>query len=436
MIAAVVALAASGTLLIIFSAFGGRGKIVPVFRGPDTLSKGDVLFDGLEMNGPESPYNFKAGEIFRNDTFVDAMRRAGFDAAFTEDVSWKMKGVLNSGRCMPGDTFEVKTDKAGKLLRFEYRSSPVEVYVYEQGPDGRFVAYKEEFEEEKKIEWVTGKIDNSLYEAVIAAGEDPGLSMMIANEVFAWDIDFYTEAQKGDTFKIAVEKYVSGDYFIKYGRILAAEYSGNIGTKQAFYWVDPKGKGEYYNGQGIATRRVFLRSPLKYAYVTSSFGMRFHPILQKKRMHTGVDYGAAIGTPVWAIADGVVINSGYRGGLGNAVTIKHRGGYVSTYGHMSKISPKARTGKQVRQSTVIGNVGSTGLSTGPHLHFSLALNGKFINPRKKVAPPVEPIAAQYLASFKEGIKPWIEKLADVKVQEIKIAPAKSNHISQRLGQGG
>ena len=393
---------------------GGSRPIRPFYRGPSTLTPNDTISIISSMHGPELPYIEKRGEIRAGDTFGASLGRLGFSPAFMEDVQTLISGVFSFNRCRPGDFFTVRTDPQGNLLKFAYQASPIDVYVVERTDDGKFEAYKEEFEEEMRLETVVGRIDSSLYEAVTAMGEDPELAMKIANEVFAWDIDFYTEAQKGDVFKLVVEKYYSGNYFIKYGRIMAAEYAGEIGKKQAFSWRDPTGQYGYYNALGVATRRVFLRSPLKYAHVTSRFGMRFHPILGTHKMHRGVDYGAAMGTPVWAVADGVCESAGWNGGLGNAVKIRHSSGYESVYGHMSRITQGLRAGGRVRQGTVIGNVGSTGLSTGPHLHFSLLQGGKFINPLKKVAPPTEPIPAAYLAAFKEAIKPWIVRLAEIR----------------------
>jgi murein DD-endopeptidase MepM/ murein hydrolase activator NlpD len=385
----------------------------PVFLGPMTLAPHDVPSDSTAIHGPELPYVVKSGEIRPGDTFSGAAERVGIPAALVDRIASRMKPVLAFSKVMPGDVFEAQFDLSGGLLRFEYQVSPVEVYVLEHGEDGEFDAFKEEFEEEMKVVWVTGTIESSLYETVIAINEDPELAMKIANEVFAWDIDFYSEAQKGDVFKVAVEKYVSGDYLIRYGRILAAEYAGGIGKKQSFFWRDPLGNAGYYNAQGVATRRVFLRSPLKYAHVTSRFGKRFHPILKRFKPHHGVDYGASTGTPVWAVADGAVASAGWNGGLGYAVKVKHSGGYTSLYGHLSKIAGGVRAGARVRQGQVVGAVGSTGLSTGPHLHFALLLDGSYVNPLRRVAPPTEPIPAKHLAAFKEAIRPWVEELEKV-----------------------
>jgi murein DD-endopeptidase MepM/ murein hydrolase activator NlpD len=436
-IAAVVVVVASVVTAAVFLTRDKPGPITPKYRGPTTLTEHDTLYFTVEPHGPELPYDVKNGEILKNDTFGASMARLGYDPVFVETLSDLLRGTFSFSKCRPGDTYEVMTEKDGTLLKFAYQASPVDVYVVERAEGGRYDAYREEFQEEMRVEWVTGRIDNSLYEAVIAAGEDPSLAMQMANEVFAWDIDFYTEAQKGDFFKVAVEKYYSGDYLIRYGRIMAAEYNGQVGKKQVFFWKDPTGKDGYYSALGVAARRVFLRSPLKYAHVSSSFGRRFHPILRRAKMHNGVDYAAAIGTPVWCVCDGTVMASGYRGGLGNAVTIKHTGGYVSTYGHLSRITAGVRSGAHVKQGTVIGNVGSTGMSTGPHLHFALQQNGKFINPQKKVAPPTEPIPARFMAAFKDSIKSWVSKLDDVKVPEIRVAPAVTGPESPaRAGEGG
>lgn len=395
-------------------------QIKSVYNRPTTLKEYDTLCKEVykEPIGPISDYIEYSGRVKAGETLSVVLLRAGIEYRLAEQILLGLKGVMDFRKCKPGDEFIISVSRnTGDLISFEYSSSPLDTYVMERDGDGRFIAYKEEYEIEKRVEFIRGRIQNSLYETMERIGEDPELSIIMANEVFAWDIDFYTEVMPDDEFGVVVEKYYSGDYFVKYGKILAATYNGkSTGKKEAFYFAVGK-RGSYYNSKGVASRRVFLRSPLKYGKISSGFGKRFHPIYKKIKMHHGVDYAAPLGTPVWAVADGVVSYASTRGGYGKLVILKHRGGLETRYGHLSRFAAGIKVGTPVEQGRVIGYVGSTGVSTGPHLHFEMRLNGKVINPLKKVSPPVEPLDRKYLREFEQIVakyKRYLE-LAESKV---------------------
>jgi murein DD-endopeptidase MepM/ murein hydrolase activator NlpD len=383
--------------------------IRPEYNRPTTLTEYDNIKKEIykEPIGPESDNIKIFGRIEDGETLSQALIRSGVEYRVAEKIILSLGGVFDFRKCRSGDEFVVSIDKeTGELKSFNYSSSPIDTYVIERGEDGNYQAYKEEYEVEKRIEYVTGRISGSLYESMEKIREDPGLSIVLANEVFAWDIDFYTEVMPEDEFKIIVEKYYSGDYFIQYGRILAAEYNGRItGKKEAFYYIADK-KGGYYNSKGLAIRKVLLKSPLKYGKISSGFGMRYHPIYKRVKMHHGVDYAAPIGTQVWAVADGVISFAGVMGGYGNLIILKHRGGLETRYGHLSRFAPGIRQGMSIKQGRLIGYVGSTGVSTGPHLHFEMRQNGKIINPLKKVAPTAEPLDRRYIADFMKKVEEY------------------------------
>jgi len=363
-----------------------------------------------EPIGPETNILKYYGKIGDGETLSVALLKTGVEYKIAEQIILNLKGIFDFKKCKPEDSFVISLDKKSMdLISFSYSSSPVDNYIIERKEDGKYTSYKEEYEVEKRIEFITGRVQGSLYETMEKIGEDPQLSVILANEVLAWDIDFYTEVMPDDEFKIIVEKYYSGNYFIQYGKILAAIYNGkSTGNKEAFYFLyDKKGKkGGYYNSKGLASRRAFLKSPLKYGKITSRFGMRFHPIYKKFKMHHGVDYGAPIGTQVWAVADGIVSFAGVMGGYGKLIILKHKGGLETRYGHLSRFGAGIRQGKSVEQGRLIGYVGSTGVSTGPHLHFEMRQNGKLINPLKRVAPPSEPLDKKYLAEFQRVISEY------------------------------
>jgi murein DD-endopeptidase MepM/ murein hydrolase activator NlpD len=268
----------------------------------------------------------------------------------------------------------------GELVKFIYEASPTEIYEIEKDSEGYAVQRKRVPLESHAVK-VVGEIHSSLFEAMEAAGEQDLLTLAFA-EILAWEIDFYKDVREGDRFKVVVEKLYKGDQFIQYGPIRAVEYQRGERIIQGIRY-----KEGYYNEKGISLRRAFLKVPLRFNRISSKFSRaRKHPILGGVRPHYGVDYAAPPGTPIWAVADGTVASCGWNGGFGNQVILRHMNGYMTYYGHLSGFAPGIRRGARVGQKQIIGYVGSTGLSTGPHLDYRLAKDGKFRNPLKEVFP--------------------------------------------------
>jgi murein DD-endopeptidase MepM/ murein hydrolase activator NlpD len=234
-----------------------------------------------------------------------------------------------------------------------------------------------------------------------AVGETPELSIALA-EIFGGEIDFHADLQPGDVFSVAVEKVYREGTFVSYGPIEAAEFQNDGRRLRAVRFTVPGGKPNYYDEQGRSVRRFFLRSPLQFTpIVTSGFSRsRFHPVLRIYRPHLGVDYAAPAGSPVVAVAEGVVVSAAWSGEGGNQIVIRHPSGYQTYYMHLSSVG--VRAGQRVGQGQVIGRVGMTGLATGPHLDYRIRRDGAFVNPLQehKRLPPGEPIPPQYLAEFK------------------------------------
>jgi murein DD-endopeptidase MepM/ murein hydrolase activator NlpD len=255
-------------------------------------------------------------------------------------------------------------------------------------------------EVEKQLVRVELEVGSSLYEAALLAREDPTLALALA-DVFAWDIDFYLDVRKGDRVTCLVEKFVSRGRLLRYGEVLAADYRGEaVGHRRVFRYQLADGEWSYFQEDGTATRKAFLKSPLKFAHVTSGFGTRFHPVLQYLAAHQGVDYAAAVGTPVWAVADGVVTVVGSTGAGGNSVCLRHHNGLETCYLHLSSFGAGVRVGSRVAQKQVIGLSGNTGRTTGPHLHYALKRNGSYVNPLNQKFPRAEPVPAKLLADFR------------------------------------
>jgi murein DD-endopeptidase MepM/ murein hydrolase activator NlpD len=243
-----------------------------------------------------------------------------------------------------------------------------------------------------------GVIKGSLWNTLIEMGERPSLVVNYA-EILSYDVDFLTEVNEGDSFEILLDKLYVDSLYFREGRIHAVHYKGQAGNYWGFYFRMPSGHWDYYTERGQSLRKTVLRSPLQFAKVTSHFGMRMHPIRRVYREHHGVDYGAPTGTPVSAIADGTVTLAGWNNGWGNYVRVRHAGGLVSGYGHLSRYGPGIKSGRSVRQGQTVGYVGSTGMSTGPHLHFEVKQGGKFVNPLKVIPPRAEPVPSRLMADF-------------------------------------
>jgi murein DD-endopeptidase MepM/ murein hydrolase activator NlpD len=214
------------------------------------------------------------------------------------------------------------------------------------------------------------------------------------------------DVRKGDRVRCLVEKVLSKGRLLRYGEVLAAEYKGeSVGTKRVFRWQLPDGEWSYFQEDGTSARKAFLKSPLKFAHVTSRFGMRFHPVLEYLKAHQGVDYAAAVGTPVWSVADGTVTMAGNTGAGGNSVCVRHRNGFETCYLHLSSYGSGVRSGARVAQKQVIGYSGNTGRTTGPHLHFAMKRGGAYVNPLNQKFPRNEPVPASLLARFREAVTP-------------------------------
>lgn len=240
--------------------------------------------------------------------------------------------------------------------------------------------------------------------------------------IFGYDMDFYTDPRKGDTFRIILEKkkYVNGQT-AGFGKIFAAEYDNGGKKYQALLFHDPAGQPGYYTADGKSLQKAFLRSPLKFgAPVTSHFSRaRFHPILKTYRPHMGTDYGAPVGTPVQSIGSGRVLFAGRKGGDGNMVEIAHSNGYETMYLHLSRMF--VRAGEHIEIGKTIGLVGSTGLSTGPHLDFRILQRGQYKNFEKLGLPPSDPVSKKNLPEFAAVREKWLPILQNPGVLQAETA---------------
>lgn len=322
-----------------------------------------------------------------------------------------------------GGTYRFITDVKGELVTFIYEASPTEIYEIEKDAQG-YIAQRKKVALDTRLVKVVGEVRSSLFEAMDEAGEEDPLTIAFA-ETLAWEIDFYKDVREGDQFKVVVEKIYKGDQFIRYGALHAVEYQRGERVIRGIRY-----KEGYYNEKGISLKKAFLKAPLRFNRISSKFSRaRKHPILGGVRPHYGVDYAAPPGTPIWAVADGTVTSCGWNSGFGNQVILRHMNGYMTCYGHLSGFGAGIKKGTRVRQQQIIGYVGSTGLSTGPHLDYRLTKDGQFRNPLRETFPTGLPIEKDEMGTFgqrRDEMVAWLEGEASYtkKIEEReKIEPA-------------
>jgi murein DD-endopeptidase MepM/ murein hydrolase activator NlpD len=358
-----------------------------------------------------------SGRISRGETLSSALRSKGLPKDLVENLCSRISPVLNLRQTRPGDTFEVRLDLDGRFLALSYQSSAIDIAQLALLPSGEWKVQKKEVPVDKYWTRVSGEISSSLFATMNLLGEQDQLVLDMA-EIFSWEIDFHSEIQPGDRFQLIVEEYYAGDTFVKYGKILYAEFDGQQKKSAGLYYQPPRGEAGYYTPQGDSLRKELLRSPIKFTRITSGYSRsRRHPILGGTRPHLGIDYAAPLGTPVVAAAEGIVTTCGWNGGFGKQVIIHHARGYQSMYGHLSRFGPGITKGKKVRQKQIIGYVGSTGLSTGPHLDFRLLKNNTFRNPLREIVPRAEPLGKNQIGGFlqdTEAVRQWMRDPATPK----------------------
>lgn len=352
------------------------------------------------------------GKVKQGQTLFDGLVAAGFTAPKIQPAINSLSKVFDFRKSRPGHSFSVRYGPAGEVFEIQYQTKPETAFVTTWDPAKKVYDAKEKTVPlERKVVTLGGTVQGSLYRAVLKAGEQHGLISGFI-DMFAYDINFATETKSGDTFRIVFEKVMLDGKFLRYGHILAAEYKGKKKSLRAYRF---EGDGSYYDHSGQSLRRMFLRNPVKFSRITSRFGRRKHPILKTYKMHNGVDYAAPRGTPVSAIASGTIAFAGRKGANGNLVSLKHANGWHSYYAHLSKFAKGIKTGSKIKQGTVIGYVGSTGRSTGPHLHLGIRDNKGYIDPLSVHSTRGSSLRGKRLARFKGAVAKLDRVLDKVKI---------------------
>jgi murein DD-endopeptidase MepM/ murein hydrolase activator NlpD len=348
--------------------------------------------------------------IRKRDTFVAALIRHDVPSITAHEIAIALRDAgANLRQIRPGDDIELTREDSGRLIRLGYRVDPWNRFEVAETDDG-WSATAAATERDVRIEVRQGKVQQSLWDAVESGAVTPQALLDLV-QIFESEFDFAADAQPGDRFRLLVESRYADGVFVDYGRILAAQYASADKTLTGVGFEEQGGRFKYFDAEGRSLRKMFLRSPLEFTRISSGFTYRRpHPVLGGVRPHLAIDYAAPTGTPVWAVADGVVVFAGRKGGNGIQVRLRHRGGYETYYNHLSRLAPGIRRGVQVSQKKVIGRVGSTGLSTGPHLDYRVSHNGRFVNPLNEKFFPGEPIAKARRDEFVRHARAMVERL--------------------------
>lgn len=366
----------------------------------------------------ESRYTSTSDQIRSGETFSGILERFGVGSTRLDQVVQASKDVIDIRRIAAGRNITAyqTLDSLSRVDFLVYEPNALEYVVFDF-TDGVNIS-KHDRQVTLRTRRVSGSIEGSLYGSLGKLDLTASFGEKLT-DLFAHKIDFY-RINKGDNFKVIFEEKYVGDTFVGYGNIKAAVfYHGNNEPYYAFAF-NQDGKIEYYDQEAKSLKSAFLKAPLKFTRISSPFSnRRFHPVLKSYRAHLGTDYAAPTGTPIFAIADGVVENAGYTSGNGNYVKLRHNRTYDSGYLHMSKIAPGMRPGTKVSKGQVIGYVGSTGLATGPHLCFRFWKNGQQVDFLKEKLPSADAIDARYLREFavvRDMWKSMIDNMQEIEVQ--------------------
>ncbi|MGA1868279.1 MAG: M23 family metallopeptidase [bacterium] len=341
------------------------------------------------------------GIISKGENLYLALRKNNIHHQTIHFITSKMSPLFNfSKKSRPGDSYTMIQDPNSTLISFQYKVNPLESYILKRNGHNQWDATRQSIKLDKYWERICGKIKGSLFSSFANIDKEEALAAQFAN-IFAWKIDFHHESRDDDQFDLVVEKLYHGDTFICYGDILAARYDGAYtGTHSAYYF-----EKKYYSSEGRSLILPFLRAPLNYRYISSGYTYRrLHPILKKVRPHPAIDFAAPSGTPIWAVADGKVISKKYDPYNGKQIILRHNNGYTTYYNHCSSFAKGIYIGAKVKQKQTIAYVGTTGLSTGPHLDYRVKRNGKNVNPLTIKLPKGSRLSETKLPKFTQYVE--------------------------------
>ncbi len=345
-------------------------------------------------------------------TFSDLARYYGIATSTAENVLRSAKAEYDLAKIVSGRELALFYDTfSGDLKKMVYKINSDEQLTVVESEEGDWQSDVSLIPYEIRERSVGGVISKSLYQTIIDQGFDERLAMALA-EAFAWQIDFAADIQEWDSFKtVYEERYLDGVYVMP-GKILAGKFINAGEEFKGFYFSgSEKTRAGHYDENGAALQKEFLKSPLQYKYISSGFTYaRYNPITKKVSPHRGIDYAAPAGTPAVSVGDGMVIQAGWNGYYGISVTVRHNDTYKTVYGHFSRLAKGIKNGAKVKQGQVVGYVGSTGLSTGPHLHYEMHKFSSYVNPFKVEIPPGDPVDEADRAEFEKIISKYFGQI--------------------------
>ena len=413
-------IASTAIILLGFSASSWQ----PAAKGADSTSKSPRLHYQLDLPikviSIESEIEKSIAQpedtdwdiitIKSGDTLASIFDSVGLPASTTHAIASLNEQTKSLRYIKPGQKIHLLRDEANRLRIMKYVPDITKTLSIQRKEDQSFSSKITNYQLDAFPVFREGVIESSLFEAAAEGNIPESVIMELAN-IFGWDIDFSLDIRRGDRFGVVYNELYKDNVKIRNGRILAAEFVNNGKLYKAVYYTDPQGNGDYFAEDGKSMRKAFLRSPVKFARVSSRFSNnRWHPLLSKWRSHKGVDYAAARGTPVRAAGDGKIYYIGTKGGYGRAIIIQHGGRYTTVYGHLNGYARGISSGKQVKQGQIIGYVGSSGLATGPHLHYEFRVNGVHRNPLTVRLPEAKPVHPSFQVHFKENTQVFLSML--------------------------
>ncbi|MCO7573172.1 peptidoglycan DD-metalloendopeptidase family protein [Pseudomonas chlororaphis] len=351
--------------------------------------------------------------VTKGDTLSTLFEKVGLPATSVHEILASDKQAKQFSQLKHGQKLEFELTPDGQLNNLHTKVSDLETITLTKGPKG-FTFNRVITKPVVRSAYVHGVINSSLSQSAARAGLSHNLTMDMAS-IFGYDIDFAQDIRQGDEFDVIYEQKVANGKVVGTGNILSARFTNRGKTYTAVRYTNKQGSSSYYTADGNSMRKAFIRTPVDFARISSRFSMgRKHPILNKIRAHKGVDYAAPRGTPIKAAGDGKVLLAGRRGGYGNTVIIQHGNTYRTLYGHMQGFAKGVKTGGSVKQGQVIGYIGTTGLSTGPHLHYEFQVNGVHVDPLGQKLPMADPIAKAERARFLQQSQPLMARMEQEK----------------------
>ncbi len=348
---------------------------------------------------PSDSFDLINGHIKRNGSLSEILLKHGVSMQEIDQVLKNSRSVFHVRKIRSGNNYILFCDKdsSAKARYLVYEHDPTTCYVFSFNDSLNITPFKKEIKSE--IKYSSGTIETSLWDAMIDGGMHASLVAQLS-DIFAWTVDFFG-LQKGDNFKVIYEEFFVDGQSLGTGKIYGAQFNRSGSSITAIPFIQD-GKESFFDASGNSLRKAFLKAPLQFSRITSHFSSaRMHPILRIVRPHYGVDYAAPVGTPVHSIGDGRIISATDEGGAGKLVRIQHNSVYATGYMHLSRFGEGIVPGRFVKQGDIIGYVGSSGLSTGPHLDFRVYMNGSPVDPLKVDAPPVEPISDENKVKFEK-----------------------------------